>query len=181
MAVWEVRTVDQTGDRFWENVWHVDVGAASDVPPDLTDAFVTFAKQTLLSVFSVSKVVRRPAGSHDEFIEVIVDEPGDRAISGNIALPLFDAIRCVLQVGIGRPGIKYLRGFLEAADLVGTGPFMSSAIVTAIQLALDTLYNAASDASCTIVVGADDKPSTSAVVDPLVAMRQRHRKRRRTP
>jgi hypothetical protein len=80
---------------------------------------------------------------------------------------------------VGRPGIKYLRGFLEASDLIGTEPFMSSAIVTAIQLALDNLYNAASDAACTIVVGSDFKPSVSAVPDPLVAMRQKHRKRKR--
>jgi hypothetical protein len=180
MAIWEVRTVDSTGDRFWENVWHVDIGSLTDVPPDLVTAFVDFALDTLCDAYTVSKVVRRPAGSTDEFIEVIVDAVGHRALSGGIPLPLYNTIRCALSAGVGRPGIKYLRGFLEASDLVGDGTIMSTAIVTAIQLALNTLYNAASDAACTLVIGADNKPSVTAVPDPLVAMRQRHRKRKKT-
>jgi hypothetical protein len=180
MAVWEVRTVVQNGDRSWENVWHVDVGSATDVPPDLVDAFITFARNTLLDLYTVARVVRRPAGTTDEFIEVIVDAAGTIASSGFIALPLFNVVRVLLAGGVGRPGVKYLRGVLATAHIIDDNNTIASALLTAIQGELNTLFNAASDALCDIVFGASNKVAVSSDPDNIVHMRQQHRKRRRS-
>lgn len=180
MAVWEVRCVDQNGDRFWENVWHVDVGELGDVPPALTDAFIAFSRATLLDLFSVARVTRRPAGSHDEFIEVAVNLAGTLSSSGFHALPLFNVVRVLLFGGVGREGLKLLRGAIIDGDLLDEDFHLKSTFISLIQGSLDTLLNAASDAGCTLVYGATNKPIVSGTVDSLIGMRQQHRKRRRS-
>jgi hypothetical protein len=110
MAVWEVRVVNQTGERFWENVWHVDVGADTDVDPALLSAFETFAVNMLLTIYSCARIVRRPAGTTDAFIEILVGAAGTRGLAGSFALPLFNTVRVLLAAGAGRPGLKYFRG-----------------------------------------------------------------------
>lgn len=180
MGIWENRVVYRYGDRFWENIWHVDVGALEDMPPDLTLALETFAIQTLLDIFTVERVVRRPAGSSDAFIEVLVGAAGALALGSNKVLPLWNTIRVLLQVGAGRPGIKFLRGILTQASIVDEANHIDSGTISLIQDRLNTLFNAASTAGCDFVVGEDNKPATTAQPATLIQMRQQHRKRRRT-
>src|SRR6266481_6109550 len=135
MAVWEVRAVDQVGERFWENVWHV--GVLTDVPSGLVTAFTDFAVNTLLSIYSVARVVRRPAGTTDAFIEVIVDVAGANPIGGDFALPLYNVMKIALAGGTGRPGAKLLRGLLVAGDITDELNHINAAKVTGIQTAAD--------------------------------------------
>lgn len=179
MAVWEVRTVVRYGDRHWENVWHVEIGSATDVPPALVDAFVTFGRNTLLDLYTLERVVRRPAGSHDMFIEDIVGLAGILSSDGFKALPIFNVVKVLLQVGLGRPGIKLLRGAIIDGDLLDEQFHLKPTFVTLIQNELNALYNAASDAACEIVVGSTNKPSVTSNVDTTIQMRQPHRKRRK--
>ncbi len=180
MAVWEVRLVYRNGDRGWENVWHVDVGSATDVPPALTLAFQDFGLNTLLSVYSLQRIARRPAGTTNEFIDVIVDAAGAIGIGSNIPMPLFNVIRLLLFGGVGRPGTKLLRGALVAADIVDDSNHISTTLRTTIENAAVALFNAASDASCQIVFGHANHVAVSPSTDSQVQMRQLHRKRKKT-
>jgi hypothetical protein len=179
MAVWENRVIYRYGDRFWENVWNVDVGAETDVPADVTTALETFAIQTLLDIFTVERIVRRPAGTTDEFIEVIVGAAGALAIGSQKVLPLWNTIKVLLQVGAGRPGIKFLRGILTGASVTDEQNHIDSGTVTLITGKLITLFNAVSDAGCNFVVGEDDKPAVSPAMSNTIQMRQQHRKRKK--
>lgn len=168
------------GDRFWDQVWHVDTGTATDVPAGLLVAFETFAHVLLADQYSLARIIRRPLGSHDEFIELLVDAAGGRVTGTNKLLPLFNVVRVLLQGGIGRPGLKYTRGFLIDADLADEQNHIVPSTVTAIQNAYNDLFNAASDAACSFIFGADNKVAITGVVDNLVAMRQQHRKRKKS-
>lgn len=179
MAVWEVRLVFRDGDRFWENVWDVDVGSADDVPPALILAFEAFGLNLLRDIYSLSKIVRRPAGSHDEFIEVIVEAAGHVLSSGVKVLPLFNTIKLLLNGGVGRVGYKFLRGYLANDGLADEQGHINPSIVTLVQGEADALFNAASDAACQIVYGAAHKVAVSPAVQSLVQERQRHRKRKK--
>lgn len=180
MAVWEVRPVFQHGDRFWENVWHINIGADTDVDPALLDAITHFSLKTLLDLYSLQRVVRRPAGSHDEFIEVIVAAAGLVGAGDNLALPLFNVARVLLQGGIGRPGEKLIRGLLLATDIADDQNHIKPALVSYVQSEADTLFNAASTAAQSFVFGAGDKFAVSPIVDSTIAMRQLHRKRKKS-
>jgi hypothetical protein len=105
MAVWEVRLVYRNGDRGWENVWHVDAGSDSDVDPDLLTEFQDFGLNTLLSIYSLQRIARRPVGTSNEFIDIIIDAAGLLPIGSNVPMPLFNVIRLLLEGGAGRPGI----------------------------------------------------------------------------
>ena len=180
MAIWEVRLVFRTGDRFWENVWHVDVGVLEDVPADLILAFETFGLQGLRDIYALSKIVRRPAGTTDEFIEVVLETAGAVASGSVNVLPLYNTIKLFLNGGVGRPGYKFLRGYLASDGVADDEGHMNPSIVTLFQGLADNLFNAASDAGCSIVFGADNKVAVSPTVQSLIQERQRHRKRKKT-
>jgi hypothetical protein len=179
MAVWEVRTIKQYGDRFWENVWHLDIGADTDVSATMIDAFRDFDRSLLRDIYTLARIVRRPAGTTDAFIEVILGLAGLLASTGKV-LPLFNTVRILLNVGAGRPGQKFLRGYLTDADLSGDDVHIESASVSQVEDAVFALLNTASSEGYTFVESGDDKPVSGAAVQALVQMRQLHRKRRRS-
>lgn len=180
MAVWEVRLVNQTGERFWENVWHVNIGADTDVDPALLSAFETFGINMLLENFSLARIVRRPKGTTDAFIEILVGAAGTRGLAGSFALPLFNTVRLLLAAGAGRPGLKYIRGLLKTADIIDEQNHIDPALITYVNTQIDVLFNAASDAGQSFVIGSADKFAVSAEPDTSVEMRQLHRKRKKS-
>jgi hypothetical protein len=180
MAVWEVRVVYAYGDRSWENVWHVDTGADTDVDPALILQFADTAKELLLSLYTVNRIARRPLGSHDEFIETVFDLVGGIAIGGNKALPLFNVARVILAGGVGRPGLKSLRGLLTSSDIIDSANHISATLVSLIQEEMSLLFNAASDAGQQIVFGEANKVAVSPLALAQVFGRQQHRKRKKT-
>jgi len=179
LAIYEVRLVYRYGDRGWENVWHVDIGSDGDVAPALLEAFQTFGLDTLLSLYSLQRIARRPAGTTNEFIDIIVDAAGAIGIGSNIALPLFNVIRLQLFGGAGRTGVKLLRGALVAADIIDEQNHISSGLHTIIENAAIALFNAASDAGQPLVIGAAHRAAVSPSTDTQVQMRQLHRKRKK--
>ena len=80
----------------------------------------------------------------------------------------------------GRPGQKFLRGYLTDADLSGDDVHIESASVSQVEDAVFALLNTASSEGYTFVESGDDKPVSGAAVQALVQMRQLHRKRRRS-
>lgn len=180
MAVWEVRVVFTNGDRHWENVWHIDVGSADDVPAGVIDALRDFHLGRLLGIYTLEKIVRRPAGTSDAFIEALFNLAGTRTVSSGDALPLFNTVRALLSGGVGRPGIKFLRGFLVTSDLVDNAGTINSTTVAGITAALIDLIDAVDAASCTIVFGSALRVALSAATQAVAQMRQQHRKRRRS-
>ena len=179
MAVWEVRAVMQYGDRFWENVWDIDIGTATDVPPALILAIEAFHLNTLLNLYSLARIVRRPKGTTDEFVEIVVAAAGLIDVGAAHALPLWNSVRLILGVAAGRVGFKFLRGLLTDAMIADEQNHITSGIISAVETRAITLFNAASDAACFFVVGADDKPSVSPTVQATIQMRQQHRKRKK--
>jgi hypothetical protein len=157
----------------------VDIHTNTDVPPAVVDAFISFARNTLLDNFILERVVRRPVGSHDEFIEVVVELAGLLTGTSGFTMPLFNVVRVLLSGGVGRPGVKLLRGALLASDLVDDNFTISDTKVETINLKLIDLFNAVSEASCQIVFGGADSPAVTGDVLPQVHMRQQHRKRKK--
>jgi len=180
MAVWEVRLVYRNGDRGWENVWHVDAGSDSDVDPDLLTEFQDFGLNTLLSIYSLQRIARRPVGTSNEFIDIIIDAAGLLPIGSNVPMPLFNVIRLLLEGGAGRPGIKLLRGALVVADVIDAQNHISSTLRGIIENAAIDLFNAATTAGQPLVIGADARPAVTPTTDSQVQERQLHRKRRHT-
>jgi hypothetical protein len=178
MAIWELKTVFQYGERFWENVWMLDIGAETDVPPAVVAAFEVFGIDTLLSLYELARIVRRPAGSADAFIVTPVGAAGGRSLGVQNPLPLFNTIRVLLGSGAGRPGIKFLRGLLLTADIIDNANHIEPLLIGDVQTALNTLLNALSDASVSLVEGAAESPVVTAEPQSRVQMRQQHRKRR---
>lgn len=168
------------GDRGWENVWHIDTGALDDVDPSVILAFQDFGLNTLLSVYNLQRIARRPAGTTNEFIEVIVDAAGAIGIGSLVPMPLFNVIRLLLEGGVGRPGSKLLRGGLVTADVVDDSNHISSTLRTLIEGQAINLFNAVTDAGQSIVFGADNRTAVSPTTDSQVQMRQQHRKRKKS-
>jgi len=180
MAVWEVRVVYTYGDRHWENVWHLDIGANTDVSSTMVEAFIDFARNTLLSIYSVARIVRRPLGSTDAFIETAVEAAGLIAIGSNFAMPLFNTILVNLLSGAGRPGKKFIRGMLTSHDLVDEQNHIDPTTLGVLQAQLDDLFNTASDETFNFVEGVGDAFVAAGVPSTRVQMRQQHRKRKKT-
>jgi hypothetical protein len=177
LAVWEVKLVFQYGDRFWENVFHVDTGSAADVDPTVIDALRGFAVGPLLTIYELVKIVRRPAGSHDAFIESIFNLAGSRAIGSSHPLPLWNCVRLIMLVAAGRPGLKYLRGILIAADIIDSANTIDPSLLAGITTGFNSVISAATTAGQTFVKGAD-VPIASVSSQLKAQMRQLHRKRK---
>lgn len=180
MAVWEVRAVHQYGDRFWENVWHIDVGSEEDVPSDVILAIKDFHVSVLLNLYELVKIVRRPVGTTDEFIEAIFNVAGGRSAGTSIALPLFNTVRLLLSGGIGRPGSKFLRGMLLTEDVAAGSGILSSIVLGEVEDAFNTLLIAMGDSLVHIVVGDPQKEIGSGAAESKIQERQLHRKRKKT-
>jgi hypothetical protein len=119
-------------------------------------------------------------GTSDEFTEAVFNTAGLVDVGTGDAMPLWNTVKVLLVGGIGRPGIKYLRGMIFGDSLSGDAGLLDSALVLAIQEEWDTMQNAVETAGCHLVYGAANKLAVSGVVQNLVQMRQQHRKRRRS-
>lgn len=178
MGVFEVKGIYQYGDRFWENVWHIDVGSAEDVPAGVTDALKNFSVHCLLDAYTFVKLVRRPVGSHDAFVEAIYNLPGNRHVGSSEPMPLFNTVRLLLSAFSGRPGLKFLRGLLLISDIVATGGALGTPVMELVESEAGTLITAIVDAACELVV-LPDKVISAPTVQPMTQMRQLHRKRKK--
>jgi hypothetical protein len=179
MAVWEVRVVATDSSRSWENVWHIDVGDADDVPAAVISALYDFHVGHLLEIYVLSKIARRPVGTHDEFIESIYNHAGSVPLSGSFPLPLFNTLKFFLTGGTGRPGYKFLRGLLTSANVIDDRNNISPSLVANVETAVLALISAVTGADAEIVFGLG-KIATSASTQLFVQMRQQHRKRKRS-
>lgn len=180
MAIWEVRAVLSTGIREWSNVYHIDIGSDTDVDPAVISAMSTFYQAVTLSIFTLDRIIRRPAGVSDAFIIANYALAGGRGMGGSLALPLFNTVKMLLDSGAGRPGFKFLRGMLLLADLDDSQSTIDPAVISDINIAFDVLLNAAVTAGQTFVEGASLAPIVSSSFENKVAMRQLHRKRKKT-
>jgi len=181
MAFWEVRAVLQSGDRFWENVYHIQTDGDSDVSTDALNAIIEFYVTRTLSVYTIVKLVRRLLGTADSFIETSVDEAGTFDAGSSDLLPLWNTIRVVLNSASGRNGLKFLRGMALASQLTATEGQWDPSLITAVQTAWTTMENAIEATTGQhLVFGAANKIAFSGDVQSTVQMRQRHRKRRRS-
>src|SRR5881396_187026 len=106
MSVWEVRPVLQTGDRFWENVYHIITDGDTDVSVAALEAMAEFYVTRTLNLYTVVRIVRRVLGTTDAFIEMTVDTPGAIDPGSAKPLPLFNVVKVVLNSAAGRNGLK---------------------------------------------------------------------------
>jgi len=181
MAVWEVRVVAGFGDREWENVYHIDAGADTDVDPSIILELVNFHVSRSFAVYIIKRIVRRILGTSDAFIEVAVNAPGAIDPLTEVPAPLFNTIRMILQAGAGRVGGKFLRGMMVQSQIIDDNGTLASTLISAMNTAFDSVLNAAATAGQTFVFGSDNKIVSSAEFQQVVQERQRHRKRRRAP
>jgi hypothetical protein len=181
MSLWELRIVCDQGGRSWENVYHVETPGTDDISPAGVLALSNFYISRMYNVYRVVRTVRRLLGTPDSFIETVVDTVGALDPAGADLLPLFNTAKVLLQGGVGRPGVKFLRGMLIASDLTSSQDQLDPTKVSAIQGSWDTFQNAIEATTDQhLIFGAANKVAVSGIVDGTVQMRQRHRKRRRT-
>jgi len=180
MAIWEIKVVCSVSGRFWSNVYHIDIGADTDVDSSILSALSSFYTANMLTPFTLERIIRRPADTADAFTEMIIQAAGTRSLSGSFALPLYNTLKMILQSGPGRPGLKYLRGMLLSSDITDSISGLNSSTVSAINSDFDDVLNAASTAGQSFVEGASDSPVVSAEFPLKLQMRQEHRKRRNT-
>jgi hypothetical protein len=180
MTVFETKVIFKNGDRHWENVWHVQPRSGIDMPGAVIEGLQTFHHELLLANYVLERIVWRELGTTNDFFEFIINIAGNRTTSGVNALPLFNVVRLLLASGSGRPGLKLLRGFLAASDLVDDLGTIDPTLVSTITTKIITLFNTVNDSDADFVVGAANKIATTASVDNEVEMRQQHRKRRRS-
>jgi len=182
MSVWETRIVCGQGDRFWENVYHILTPATDDVSSDALAALSNFYISRMIDAYTVVRVVRRILGTADAFIEIPIGVNGAVAQAGADLLPLWNTVNVVLNSAAGRNGLKFLRGMLVATDLTAVQDQIDATKVSAIQGSWNTFQNAVEATTGQhLCFGAADKVAFSGNVLGHINMRQRHRKRRRTP
>lgn len=166
------------GERQWQNRWDVEADDITTVL-GMFDAFHDFHLGVLLNIFTLVKILARPAGTPDAFYETVYGEPGGRALGGAELLPLFNTVRVLLNTAAGgRPGQKFLRGILKEGDIdssanivPATGAFVNTAVLGLI---------AAVEALTGHIVLTNDKEVVNSSVQTPVQMRQLHRKRKKT-
>ena len=179
MAIWEMRVVAANGTRNYENVYHIDTGTATDIAAAVIEAAITFHVSRTLAPFTILRVARRLLGTHNEFIDVSVDTPGAIPLDGGVPLPLWNTVAVLLFGGVGREGVKLLRGMLVAGNLSGSEGLINPAVVSAIQGAWNTFQDAVEAAGQHIVYGSANKIAASGDVQGVARMRQEHRKRKK--
>jgi hypothetical protein len=95
-------------------------------------------------------------------------------------MPLFNTVRVLLTGGVGRPGLKFLRGLLDTGDIADNSTDILATVVAAVEAATLTLLGEIVTAGCEVLEGAAGRPVTSASTQLTVQMRQEHRKRKRS-
>jgi hypothetical protein len=159
----------------WSNVWHADADSITDV----VGAFGIAMKDHLLALLNencsiVSVLISDIAGP--DFTIVSVDEPGTDT-SGGTLMPLFNCVKALFPVGLGRPDIKYLKGILTE-DYHNNGS-IGSTLATLVDNELTTMFTDVAAEGVTLV--SDDAfPYANVSVQDAVQMRQMHRKRKKS-
>lgn len=178
MALFEVEVTFDYGDRHWQNRWDVeatDIATVFGMAGFFKDAHIAL----LLDIYTLARVVVRPAGVSGAFFEQVYNLPGSKSPGGNVVLPLFNTVFIALETVLGGlPGKKYLRGFLLNTDL-NPDSTIKAAELPGIAAAIGTLIANVAGAGGAIVLS-NDKEVTDVSVQEAVQMRQLHRKRKKT-
>lgn len=159
----------------WSNVWHADADSITDV----VSAFGVAMKDHLLALLNencriVSVLISDIAGP--DFTIVSVDEAGTDT-SGGTLLPLYNSVKALFPVGLGRPDIKYLKGILTE-DYHNNGS-IGATLAALVDTELTTMISDVAAEGVTLV--ADDAfPYANVSVQDAVQMRQMHRKRKKS-
>lgn len=179
MALFKIQVFKsfQAGGREWTNVYHVnaaDLLAAGSAAVIIWQHEQLFHKnQTLITKYRVSD--ETPGGT--SFVVVPVNQPGT---AGNAIgfWPKFNVVRVDFQAqGFGRPSRKYYRLPLIENDV--NDDQLDGGLVAGILTNLSDML-ADLNANGTPFVDPQLQLLGPPVVMPAVAMRQEHRKRRRT-
>jgi len=177
MALFEVEVVFNYGDRHWSNRWDVEADDIATVV-GMFDVFHDTHLDLLLNIYTLGRIVARPAGERDAFFETVYNQVGNVPIGSDDPLPLFNTIRVLLNTAVGgRPGQKFLRGLLVAGHLLPSGA-ISGTILATVFTKISGLIAAVETLTGHIVL-TNEKEVVNPSVQSSVQMRQLHRKRKK--
>ena len=176
MAVFRVQIHYKFGvSQKWSNVWHVN---ASDLVTASGSVGIAMIDD-LLPLLHPSCVLDRVLTSNPatkQFIINTVNEFGTSADSGDL-LPLFNCVRVLIPTpGLGRPDLKYIKGFLT--ETLIDGDIVEPTAATGIDNQLTAIINNMVAEGTPLCTEAGEN-YTNVSVQGLVQMRQMHRKRRK--
>lgn len=161
----------------WSNVWRVD---ATDLATAAAAASGTLAPG-LLPILDTScrivSVLTSTPGTPGAFITEALGLAGTNTSSGEL-LPFFNAMKVLFPIlSGGRPDYKYLKGLANEGNT--SGGVFSGTITGAVASILTGLISDMATAGALLV---ENGGTNYSVVTPQseVAMRQQHRKRRRS-
>lgn len=177
MATVRLQVFYQEGEGAkWSNVYHVDV----DTITDAITAFESVMQAYLLTLLHSScRIVKVLASSliDDTFQEASIEEAGTSAFTGS-RLPFFDCVKvAIATVALGRPDVKFMKGWLEEGNS-SSGSIDPSALSDF----LDNVNNMIQDMidNSTSLVSESGDQWAVATASPIIAMRQMHRRRKKT-
>lgn len=177
MALFEVEVIFNYGDRHWSNRWDVEADDIATVT-GMFDIFHDTHLDLLLTIYTLGRILVRPAGERDAFFERVYNEAGHVTIGSDSPEPLFNTIRVLLNTAVGgRPGQKFLRGLLVAGHLLPSGA-ISGTILAVVFTKISGLIAGVETLGGHIVL-TNDKQVDSPSVQSSVQMRQLHRKRKK--
>lgn len=177
MALFRVQVHYQAGEGAkWSNVYHI---TASDGATALAAADTVLANgltSILHPACRIVKVLVTDLVAHT-FFERVLQRAGTNGDTDSL-MPFFNAAKVLFGTDAGgRPDYKYFKGLLT--DDANASGQLESSVIAHLEDILSTLLTDMEDNSTPLV--ADDSAAwTSIAVDPTIAMRQLHRRRRRT-
>jgi len=178
MPVFRVQVkYSKNGSNKWSNVWHVSsttlaLAASKFQDFGVPDLLPLLNNACIMDGFLVSDL------DGAEFVTVPINENGTSGASGDL-LPLFNSVKVLFEDGsLGRPDYKYLKGLLTEGGQIDS--VIDATTIGVIDGLIEALIVDLDGEGCPLV-SADNDQYTAASVQPLVQMRQMHRRRRRTP
>jgi len=162
----------------WSNVWRVDAADLFTAAAAASGTLAPGMAPLLDSSCQIVEVLTSTPGSPGLFITAALAIVGTSTSSGSV-LPLFNAVKVLFPLlSGGRPDYKYLKGFLTEAN--SNNEIVDGSSLGGITTILTGLISDMATAGATLV---DNGGTNYSVVTPQaeIAMRQMHRKRRRSP
>jgi len=175
MAVFRIQVHYQQGLLAkWSNVWHIDAVDLVNAASIFNSAAVGGLLNLLHPTCTLLRLLCSDPAS-DDFTVTTVNQDGISDASGDL-LPLYNSCKVLFDQGLGRPDLKYFKGFVTEGVQAG-GNFITG-VQASVNSTIQDIIAAvqAEEANLCSEGGVEYNTST---VQLAVQMRQMHRKRRR--
>lgn len=175
MARFKLEIFKRIGTETWLNRYWLETlsfTTATEVAEDVIIAEANIhSEQVAFTMARISTQVEGDNAFQNLPLSINGNVPG--STTGPL-LPLWNVVKCYFTKDLARPDYKYYRGVL------GEDNSESGSIAPATATAVDTALSAVATGDPQLIFPFSGAGYTNVTVDPLIRMRQLHRRRRRT-